>query len=651
MILRKEVFLFAVAVFSAFLLSGCFDASYEPATIKFTGPESGQVFPAGTEVVTIKGKVNRGSSRIAGLRVENGGTSVPVEDFNKTTGRFTYEFAVDPIPADRHFKASTCTFKVIDARMKVNHERLTVVLARSYVSHVFKLDGVIPQKNIYLTTVDENGIVDTSEIDDTVILDNATASISVTEDLIEEVVPYLTGLITDMLREMLPDLIDRMKTLVFDEIKKYTNISMDQIIDIKIDQIFIGDVAVDVDFIDGDRIKGSFSLLPHASGSRALGATGYFSVLNMPSIDFDVSLQSVNIDNLDLNLIVTPDYKVGIKLDMREFDLSIEDPDFVMFGIDFLNNLLTDAVADIMVKVLNSVNIEEMPIVDVSALALNLPRIDAAMDFPETPGAILKTNDDAMRTNLGVYLDYTEWRTWVTPREDTFVFTPGDPLPYIMADPDSGESDMVAAVSDDLFNQATSFMVQSGFLETILDIVDIDLILKAIAPNIYETSPDLDISVFVTTPPLADFSTDTEASTDSFGRFSINNLIVEIRNLMLNGEPQTFRFSIDANNLGLRLNFDFDDQGEPIIIAGADFKLEDLGFTVLYMSIPGTEFVNTASNLALGIGERIIKRVIPLTFKLKIPEQEFPLPSIQFTNNMLKDNYLIITMGADFPAI
>jgi len=182
---------------------------------------------------------------------------------------------------------------------------------------------------------------------------------------------------------------------------------------------------------------------------------------------------------------------------------------------------------------------------DVEDLAFNagdlLPMLDdilVEIDFPET-GPIFHTNEDSVRTRMGMKLDLDDWENnAMSPGADCFVYTPNPNMPPVMADPYSPGEDIIAVVSDDFFNMSAHTVVQSGLAQEITDEMDIVEILKTNAPELTNllllASPDIKISTKLNNSPISDFSSLSDAGElNSLGNFYIPNMVIKIENLQV----------------------------------------------------------------------------------------------------------------------
>ena len=118
--------------FSFIYLTGCDlfgkpSGSITPPKIEIIGPSNATIFPIGTDVVTIHGKIVKGTNPIKLLKVRDGlnWSSIP---YDPETLEFTYDFELDP---ERIY--STCSLEVCDTALISNMERVSYIVGDSAV--------------------------------------------------------------------------------------------------------------------------------------------------------------------------------------------------------------------------------------------------------------------------------------------------------------------------------------------------------------------------------------------------------------------------------------------------------------------------------------------------------------------------------------
>ncbi|MEA3223101.1 MAG: hypothetical protein U9P49_08060, partial [Thermodesulfobacteriota bacterium] len=245
---RKRIFLYVFIGLVAFFFSSgflgfCVGPDYVPASIEFTDPPDGQVLDPGTTSVTIHGRVVAGDNEPMSLKAEN--MSVP---FNKATGEFEYEFFLNP---DCIY--STCTFQVIDTKGVINKERISFAVGDSYEPGA---DGVVDDAVRLLLT---DGFM----------------------DAVEDVASPLIGPMLDDLIE-LPMVID-----------------LGLLGQIVIDTFDIGEVALQIDIKEGDKIGASIYITPEEVGGTAVFIEGYYDPPGtlLPDVYIAFSADAIIVEN------------------------------------------------------------------------------------------------------------------------------------------------------------------------------------------------------------------------------------------------------------------------------------------------------------------------------------------------------------------
>ncbi len=617
----------SVVLFSAFLLTGCFDQSYEPASIEFLSPANSEVFPQGTEAVTIHGRVVKGQADIGGLAqvsVNDNGVEVYTPVTLDANGEFYFDFNLAPIPdgVSRTFETSTCTFQVRDVNLKTNRERISFTVAAFPVYH-----------------------------GDTAMLDEAMIGMSLTEEFIDEAIPY----INEWVRVLMPGLIDEM-------IGRQITLDMDwpmYDMTIEIVDLELGDIALDVDFHEGGWTDvASFSMAPNLANNNAMLVS---TNITWPPLFWNLpvafSVERLSAENVNLQIRVDESNTIIIDPDLTRIAMDFGGADLVIFGADLLPGAIEYSVLPLIVNIVEDIlktfDIPALPLLNESDLVfedlLNL-NVDVAIGLPgpET----YETTDDAMAMRMGLALDISSWNDAIPAY---FVGTPGDTMPDILAYSDiESDEDLVVAVSDDMMNQALYVLVHSGLLQNIIDMIPIADLVGDIAPVILEYSPDLEISLSMPTPPICNFADSNPNALADFGEFSITNMIVEIKNLKIlpNSKPETYRFSMDAENLPIRLGL-YEENGVQMVCAEADINVDDIGLEILYSTPPIANIGNVAVKLAKEMVSKVLgDKVIPLAIKMEVPDLGLPLPLPLLTlmsESILQDNYLVLKLDVAFP--
>ena len=483
-------------IFSSGFLGFCMGPSYTPCTIEFIDPVDGTVLPAGTEQVTIHGRIIAGDKQPSLLKADN-----QIVPFDAATGEFTYELALNPQPI-----YDICTFEVFDQNFIANRQKIALAVG------------------------------DSSDPAGEGVVDNALGVL-------------LTDAFMDELEEIIPIILDPMiDDLLTDQLPMVVEIS-DLLGDLVIEDIQIGSIAVAIDILEGDEIAASITITPPPEGGKALVVDGYHAGLLW---DTPVGFSADKLEVNDVRLRLRVDEASGdilAILDLGSADIDLTNP-IVSYGAldipSWLTTLLIDIVDDFLGDLLGDL---ELPVLNINDLTTELEGIQVAAWLMNTE-TIFTSTESTMSIDLGLNARTLDP---IFPALTCFYSTPGDVLPVLAP---SGEENLMVAINDDMINEVAFALVQVGFIQN-LDVSsaiadslgELGSGLKAYVT--LSTPPVADFSGQpLPTDSFADIITD-------FGRFVIPNLVIEIKTPLLFGWTYSARISVDVNAaLKLKLSDD-----------------------------------------------------------------------------------------------
>jgi len=629
-VLRKEVFFCFVATvlaFSAFLLAGCFDESYQPATITFDGPPAGTIFPEGTNSVTINGTLHDGDNKVKDLYVKNGALATPI-DFDRATNSFSYVFDLAPIPAGvtRTFEISTCTFRLNDEAGKDYSERISYVVAEDFVQHG---DQAIKEDSLFEISLTE---------------DLLKAAISLAVDLINNLLPDLIAGLLPLELDMGP-----LGKLIIDPNQQSPYCSINDSCG-QYGQIAIhGDIGMDVFFEPDNTFGASLTMTKHpdAPGDELIVIYGiHEGPLGETRRHVQFTTEDIVATNIKLQMGINRDNQIVASADLSNAEFDIVDLG-VEYGDFSVPSWIWSLFIDILELILGVLPLDNIALLDANPLSLNfgdlgigdLEDLQLEIDFLGS-GPLIRTGfqGDAMAIALSLLLDLN---TWPDGAADRYVHTPGDRRPGIMPDPET--EDITLSVSDDLVNQTLLILTQSGLLQTVIDSFDLTQEVRNLAPGFFESSPNLKITAEFRAPPLVDFSTGSTNAGENLGDFHVPNMLIEIKELKLTSTSVPIHLRIGVDVLaGVSLGLSEDMRR---IETQLDINLDDLEVKVLYLNPPqGAQVADTLVFLGRGLAAAILDLVIPVAFSLDLPELPIVLPDVAFVGNSLVDNHLVIRL-------
>ena len=627
--LRKGIlycFTATVLAFSAVPLTGCFDGAYQPATITFDGPPAGTIFPEGTTSVTITGTLHDGDNNVKDLYVKNGAQATPI-DFDRATNTFSYVFDLAPIPAgvSRTFEISTCTFRVDDEAGKANSERISYVVAEDFIQH-----------------------------GDQAIKEDSFFEISLTEDLLKETISFAVALINNLLPDLIAGLLPLeldmgpLGRVIIDPSQQSPDCSINDSCG-QYGQIAIhGDIGMDIFFEPDNTIGASLTMTKHpdAPGDEVIVIYGMHERPLGERTHVQFTAGDIIARNIKLQQSINQDNLIVANADLSNADLDIVDL-AIEYGDLSVPTWIWSVSFDILELILGALPLDDILLLDANPLSLNfgdlgiedLENLQLEMDFLGS-GPLIRTGlqGDAMAVALSLLLDLN---TWQDGAADSYVHTPGDRRPGIMADPET--EDITLSVSDDLVNQTLLILALSGLLQKVIDSFDLTQEVRNLAPGFFANSPNLKITAEFGAPPLCDFSTGSMNAGENLGDFHVPNMLIEIKELKLTSTSVPIHLRIGVDVLaGISLGLSEDMRR---IETQLDIDLDDLEVKVLYLNPPqGAQLADTLVFLGRGLAAAILDLVIPVAFSLDLPELPIVLPDVAFVGNSLVDNHLVIRL-------
>ncbi len=611
----KEI---VIIVVSLFVMVGCGDIDYEPATVEFTNPINGSVYPFGTESVTIQGKVVAGDNAPIRLEVEHAGATPETVSF-ETDGTFEYNFFLDQTKI-----YSTCTFKVTDAEMKFNKRRISFAIG------------------------------DAIDITDVSIADDAKAGLSISEDLIRAGSPTLE----DGTKTAILNMIDYMLPMDEPILPQWAigEFMGDLVINpnaggILNGYIRIGDIDISLDVKAGNAVIVSASMVPSDDLAYGIYVRGYHrtAIYNPLTQDyfknvFTLSSQTATLNNIELSFDLNSNDQMTVSADFSNADLTLTGANMT-YGLLTAPLGLLDMLSYMMESVFRSASFENSPFMNINDYtSFSNPTMTGEIVIDDANFII--SSEDAVRIDVGLNFGLVDYNNLINPGLMHFLYTPGDLLPGGSSDPlpaymAASHKDIIVSMSDDLINQTAFLFTQAGtFHES-----DMTESLMKVLPVIERWNKNASASVSIDTPPIVDLSGNEMPNS---GVLHIPNVFIEIDNYKVTqvSSPTKAWFSIDViAAIDVKLSED-----KKKIIAGLDKANSELNTELLYCSDSAQAFIlNALMPLAEGVGLAVVDNVLSSIVKQDLPGNDVwnHNTTILYTETGIADNCVIIPIDVD----
>lgn len=625
--MQKKLFYYLMSTFflcTFIFLTGCDlftpgggeGVPHVPAKIEIISPQNGTIFPFGTDVVTIHGRIIPGSHAVVSLKQIKNSFNWFSVDFNPETYEFTTEFELDP---SKHY--STCALEVSDSALVANMERVSYIVGEA-----------APHGDIAAS--------------------NNALSISMTENLVNGIIT----IIEETIRNTLPETIASLMPIHYD-MGRFGLIDMGEIVIDPNKSENRGVVimeGVDVDYVDcmpGDQIKFGFALdLYHVEGYHDSPYFGH--------VPFVVNTDKAGIHGIVVGLSIDEDDNIVADVDLTKINVVLENT-FLQYGWLSVPSWLTGIAAEIAQDIIKMIPPMHIPIMHTQDFVIELGNLNFAI-WSMDPAHVFTTTEDAMTFDLGISATIDDfYNNALYPDADEFLVTENGPMPDAQAS-EAGD-DLVVVVSDELINQGAFAIVQSGLLKDIdlsaaaaggadqtVEVSPLKINASAIGSLIPEDNAGISLKVSIETPPICDFSGagDTIPSTESFGTYVLPNLIIELGNIRLvpGGKAMTIKLAIDVTaDLGMNIEGD-------ILRGSLAIDMTEFNVEVLYFSEPlGTDLMNTLIDIGLGLATIITGDMIEGVIEIELPENDyFTMPNLSFSGNKFVNDYLVIGLTAEF---
>ncbi len=639
-------FLVVTGLVLSFFVSGCSDT---PPSIVLDMSE-GRVIDYDNDLVdgkiTITGSVVKGTNAIIGVWA-NPDPTVPEAKWVQlelTGNEFSYDFIPDA-PGSDGITISTCTFKVADARLIRNEERISFIMGGS------ANQGVAYKP----PTFNGEGAVE----------DAATVLLN------EELLNVMTQAAMDIVNTELND-------LIADELPRTESMNG---ITVKITDFSVGNMSVgSIDIPDAETYPPIITAINVDVNNVVIDG----EIVGNVTLPFTINLGDIHWDEMGTEVFIKENTNdIAIRLNADNFGPAFWSQIDIEWHIGggFLGAIL-EAFLNLIVglfKILISfyfhfiLNTIQIPLIDVNDIGMTL----------DTGGMDLMGITLDMSMFIGAWFPNAEQKPAPKDNEYWIFETPGNsemyipamgiamtptyvganPLEYFYSTPGDGfpaaeelelgfnsqvDQNLTVAINDDLINMGSWAAMQTGFMEDL----DLTSVFGSVAGELlWGTFRTAKVKVTLKTPVLADFGTaepcDTEGdiTTCSTGKFIIRDMVIEIEDLMASQLIDKVRMSLDMD---LDLNLEASEDGKTV----EAFVGGDTAPAIQYLYINNARMAG-AANLANLVMTYVLDNVVlPALLTIDVPVVELYGAAIQphvFCTEIDEYRNMILRLGVSEP--